>query len=601
MTPEFVTNAPERMPKKRSVRKTVAISVAGGVIVLLALCAVWVASRAVIANDALKTIVPLTATLQKQIVAGDLKSAELTSAQISAQAGKASKATSGAVWKGLEWAPLLGPNLAAVSGLTQSVKSISTHVIDPVARIAQKVNVKSFQPVDGKIDLSALVKIQPEIAKVAAQLREIDAAVKQIDTTNTFGAIAEAKAQLRAAVAKAGNEVDSIDRIASLVPPMLGSDGPRNYLLLFQNPAELRALGGIPGAVAQIRTEGGKIEMTRQASTADFPFYPTSVLPLTPVTTSIYGDIVGQYLQNVTMTPHFAESAALAQEMWKKETGITVDGVIAIDPVSLSYILKATGPIRLATGDELTSGNAVKLLLSDVYNRYVKPPDQDKFFASAAEAIFGAVSSGKLDTKAFASALTRAGDEHRLLIWSAHPAEQTIVAQTTLAGGLPESDAETRRFGVYLNDATGAKMDYYLSVHYAIGSAVCASDNRPNYSLTITLANTAPLDAATTLKPYVTGGRGFGVAPGNIRTNLAIYAPEGVQGLAALRDDDKLSYNLDFDSKRQVALSQVELEPGQSTVLRFNYLSEKPSAADLEIVSTPTIVINPTTSVAVLC
>jgi hypothetical protein len=601
LTPEPVTNTPEPIPNKRSVRKTVAISAAGLVIVLLVLCAAWMASRAVIANDALKTILPLTATLQKQIVAGNLKSADLTSAQISLQAGKASKATNGAMWKGLEWVPLLGPNLAAVSALTQSVESISTRVIEPVARIAQKVNVNSFQPVDGKIDLSALVKIQPEIAKVAAQLRKVDAAVKQIDTTNTFGAIAQAKTQLRAAVAKASNEVDSIDRIASLVPPMLGSDGPRNYLLLFQNPAELRALGGIPGAVAEIHTEGGKIEMTRQASTANFAGYPASVLPLTPVTESIYGDIVGQYLQNVTMTPHFAESAVLAQEMWKKETGITVDGVIAVDPVSLSYILKATGPIRLATGDELTSGNAVKLLLSEVYNRYSSPLDQDKFFASAAEAIFGVVSSGKIDPKAFINALATAGDEHRLLIWSARAAEQTVLAQTTLAGGLPESDTETRRFGVYLNDATGAKMDYYLSVNYGIGSAVCASDNRPNYSLTITLTNKAPLNAATALKPYVTGGRGFGVTPGNIRTNLAIYAPDGVQGLDAMRDGKTLSYNLDFDSKQQVALAQVEIEPGQTTVLRFNYLSEKPSAAKLEVVSTPTIVINPTASIAVLC
>ncbi len=41
-------------------------------------------------------------------------------------------------------------------------------------------------------------------------------------------------------------------RAVRLLPPMLGADGPREYLLLVQNNAEQRATGGIPGSVVQL-------------------------------------------------------------------------------------------------------------------------------------------------------------------------------------------------------------------------------------------------------------------------------------------------------------------------------------------------------------
>ncbi|WP_420898141.1 DUF4012 domain-containing protein [Cryobacterium suzukii] len=43
--------------------------------------------------------------------------------------------------------------------------------------------------------------------------------------------------------------LEGMNRAATLLPAMLGATEPRNYILLFQNPAELRSTGGIPGAL----------------------------------------------------------------------------------------------------------------------------------------------------------------------------------------------------------------------------------------------------------------------------------------------------------------------------------------------------------------
>lgn len=46
---------------------------------------------------------------------------------------------------------------------------------------------------------------------------------------------------------------------------MLGADGERSYLLLIQDNAEIRATGGIPGAFAELRTDGGRLELGLRA------------------------------------------------------------------------------------------------------------------------------------------------------------------------------------------------------------------------------------------------------------------------------------------------------------------------------------------------
>jgi hypothetical protein len=42
--------------------------------------------------------------------------------------------------------------------------------------------------------------------------------------------------------------VDTLSRTSRLLPDMLGRNGPRTYLVLVQNNAEWRSLGGIAGA-----------------------------------------------------------------------------------------------------------------------------------------------------------------------------------------------------------------------------------------------------------------------------------------------------------------------------------------------------------------
>jgi len=372
--------------------------------------------------------------------------------------------------------------------------------------------------------------------------------------------------------------------------------------VLFQNPAELRATGGIAGAVALLHTDGGQIQLAQQLSSGEVDNYSSPVVELPDETRSLYGDITAQFIQDVNLTPNFELSGEIASEMWRKQFGQRVNGVLSIDPVALGYLLAATGPIALPTGEVLTSENATQLLLTDVYSLYPSPVDQDIFFAAAASTVFTAVASGNADPVALISALAKAGGEHRVLVWSADSTEQEVLADTTLAGGLPISDAQTQRFGVYLNDAAGSKMGPYLDVQTALGQASCRNDGRPLYAIDVTLTNTAPADAAASLPRYVTADGVFGVTPGNIKTILSAYGAPGMQNLGLTRDgNSEVGFHPATDANYPVSSLPVELAPGESTTIRFTWLGEQAFDGDIEMQMTPVIHRNETEKLDIAC
>lgn len=558
------------------------------VVLLLILAVVWVGARGVLAKGHLERAVTDVTTLRSQLGSGDTKAAQRTAAHLKDEASAARSLTGDPVWSAAQHVPFFGANLRAVREVSVVVDDVATGAVSPVAGVIGGLGTDSFAPKGGKVDLEPLVRAQPAVARAATTLTKADRDARAIDTSGTLSPVTSAVNQLRNAVHSASEQVDTADRVAQLAPAMLGNDGPRDYVLLFQNNAELRAGGGIPGAVALLKVDDGSINLADQASGGSFGPYARSVLPLDQGTASLYGEITGRFMQDVTLTPRFDVSAELARAMWKQRFGQQVDGVLAIDPVTLSYILRATGPVQLPTGDTLTSDNAVKLLLSDVYAKYPDPAVQDLFFASAAKAVFDKVSTGSFDPKQFIGALTQGTDEGRLRLWSADGSEQRRIAGTPIAGELPTATSDTRQFGVYLNDGTASKMDYYLTKTVSVGSSICRADGRPTSVVEVTLKNTAPADAATSLPAYVTGGGDFGTPPGKIKTLVAVYAPKDAIYLGSTQDGKQVGVQTVMDGDHPVAQLQTLLAPGQSTTFRVAFLGDAEHArAGVQALSTP--------------
>jgi hypothetical protein len=342
---------------------------------------------------------------------------------------------------------------------------------------------------------------------------------------------------------------------------MLGAGGPRTYLVLFQNNAEIRATGGMPGAYIVVHADAGAVTITDQGSTTrDIEAFDSPVRELDADAVALYTDRPAVFPADVNLTPDFPTAAGLMREMYRKRSGVTVDGVLATDPVALSYLLRATGPVPMPEGEPLSADNAVRLLLSEAYAKYPDPADQDAYFAKAARATFEALIKGQGDAKGIVAGLARAAGERRLLMWSADADEEAGLAGTVLEGRLPADGPGNPTVGVFLNDGSGGKLSYYLSHAAQLSVGNCDSDGNRELHLKLTLASSAP---TANLPDYVTGLALSGDKYTS-RTIVMIFSPTGGGVVGATLNGKEVEFGTGLERDRGVAVLTVDLPPGTS-------------------------------------
>ncbi|MGF2948880.1 DUF4012 domain-containing protein [Microbacterium alcoholitolerans] len=523
--------------------------------------AMWVTFRGIAAAQHLQAARAQISNAAEAMT--DPDAAAVAIRELAEDARAARELTSDPIWRASSQLPWAGPQLSAVSTIAETLDDISTSTLTPLAQVLSSVDLDSFRFTNGGIDLSAFTSIRTAADQAATGMASASEALKSIDTSPLVRPLREIVDTAVIQVDNASSAASTLQRTAELLPTMLGSDEKRTWLLLFQNPAELRSLGGMPGATAVVTAEHGNVSLVEQG-TAGIRRYASPVTELDPDLTALYGTRPAVWFSGTTVLPDFSLAAPIAREMWQREHGTDADGVISLDPVALSYLLKATGPITLPTGETLTSDNAVDLLLNQVYLRYPDPAEQNAVFAQAAAAVFQTLVSGSAEPSEVLSALRRAGDERRLLLWSEHEDEQRVLEETTLSGHRPVTDDDAARFGIYLNDGTGSKLGYYLDVDPQLTWDRCGADQvTSEATLKLTLTNTAPADAATSLPGAIIGGS-YGVPAATLRVVTYIYLPVGANLL-----DSGLSGDLGFgggrDGDYRVISFSTDLAPGDST------------------------------------
>jgi hypothetical protein len=347
---------------------------------------------------------------------------------------------------------------------------------------------------------------------------------------------------------------------------MLGADGPRSYLVVALNSAELRSAGGIVGSLVLVHADDGLLTIGTQLSTNDLRALPEPVLPLTDAELVMAGPGLGRNVQNAVQTPDFPRSAQLLAARWKASVGDDVDGVVATDPVAVAGLLKVLGPVTVPDGTRLTADTLLPTVLRDSYLRFPDALDGDRFFTSVAGTIFGAITTTSADTLALAEAAAEQGRDGRIRIWSAHPDEQTRLAATPLgaaflSGGFGDAA------GVFLNDATMGKVDYYLRSTVTVEDLRCTGPH-PSATVRMDLAYDPPADIAGA--PAYVLGHSPAVTPGWAASTVTVYAPVGAELEAIGRNDGFVSGAKTEIAGRAVDVVPSLLAPGGRQTFRFD-------------------------------
>jgi hypothetical protein len=516
--------------------------------------------QALKARDALQDVAVDFSEVAASLTSGDLAEARDGLERAQVRASEARENTHGAGWWLTSKIPGVGRNVTAVRTVAHVADRLAQEVLPEVVVAAETLEPRALRPSHGRIDLEPIESVAPLVVHSDAALHRQAERVDAIDLTGLAPAIAEPIDQMQVKLGEAAALSDRAARAVQLLPAMLGAEERRDYLLLFQNNAEARATGGIPGAFAVVTARNGRVELGRQGDASTIGRLETPPIPLTADEVELYGENLGRYPQNITFTPDFPRTAELARAMWNKASGRHVDGVISVDPVALSYLLRGTGPVRAPGGRELTADNAVRLLLSDVYAEIPDPAVQNRFFNKVAGSVFDAVAAGRGDPQAVLEGLAQGVAERRLLIWSSDPREQRILGPLKVSGALARTGTSRPRVGVYLNDGTGAKMSYYLRHHVRVTTTGC-QDERQLLKTSVKLRSTAP-DDTRALPDYVAESVA-GAPRGVIRTTFYLYAP--VRGYIREVSVDGTTVDVSRlqHEGRQVIRTTLDLRPGE--------------------------------------
>lgn len=142
------------------------------------------------------------------------------------------------------------------------------------------------------------------------------------------------------------------------LPFVLGVNGERKYMVLFQNDAELRATGGFMTAYAILRVEKGKVfqEKSEDMYALDDKF--NSRLPA-PAVIRRYLPLVYRFnLRDMNLSPDFKVSMDDFSGHYNGMRGEPkIDGIIAVDTQILREIVDVLGPIEVPGYGTFTSEN----------------------------------------------------------------------------------------------------------------------------------------------------------------------------------------------------------------------------------------------------
>jgi len=517
----------EARRSKRRIRRRIGWSIAAVVTLSIAACAtilVLAGLKALEVRDTLTDAIPVAQGLPGKVAGGDPTATAGDADTLKALAADAVHETDDPIWRIAESVPIAGGNFTAIRVAAESLDEMADFIVEA----APTLDISAFRPVNGAVDLEAVRQLGGLVTAGAKTFSDVREGLAKLGDFGLLPQVSDAVATLNDAVVTVDDSLGTLEPILRVLPAALGEGGQRTYLLMFQGNSELRASGGNPAALAIVTATEGRIELTTQATSVQFDnARPESITALDPETQALYSDIIGRWIPNMTATPDFPTTVDIMRAWWADEGLPPFDDVISTDPIALSYLLKATGPLTLATGETLTSDNAASLLLNEVYFNYGQGNDgteQDLFFAAAAAQIFTTLTNGAGNPIVLMDALRRAADESRLKLWSSNTEIATMLAGSKLAGTLPASNDGATVAGVYFNDTTGAKTDYYADASISSTSDLCTATAAPSFTQTITFSNNITLEQAAGLPYFITGPH---YAPGYIATDVVVYTPVG--------------------------------------------------------------------------
>jgi len=314
-------------------------------------------------------------------------------------------------------------------------------------------SAKSLSSIGNPLDSANQIN-QPSLTDLFLNLRrgieqssgELSAAQDDLNKVNLDDLPLETReqfAQLKNKLPLVNESLTNFLDYSQIFLDVLGYNGPRKYLFLFENNNEMRSTGGFIGSYGILDISNGRVKKLF----VDDIYNPDGQLKARVIPPAPIQKMSAVWtMHDANWFPNFPTSAEKVSWFYEKTGGPTVDGVIAITPELLRDLLAITGPIDMPEYDTtIDADNFIEKTQAEVELDYDKELNQPKkFVADLTPKILDKVMSEKglasvLKTlKAFNAALS----EKHLLLYSRNYNIQKLISNQKWSGEILNTDKD---------------------------------------------------------------------------------------------------------------------------------------------------------------
>ncbi len=328
--------------------------------------------------------------------------------------------------------------LSSGSHLAQAGKNISQIGKSASETISLLNKIKNPLETENKESVSFLKIFQDSnrnIAEVAVELDELEGNLNEINLEDIPEEQRTQFTELKKKLPEINNFVVGFAEEGKILTDVLGGNGPRKYLFLFQNNQEMRATGGFIGTYAVLDISEGNVKNFF----IDGIFNPDGqlrekVIPPVP----IQKISANWSLHDSNWFPDFPVSAEKAAWFYEKTGGPTVDGVITMTPTIMQKLLEITGPIEMPEYNlTINKDNFLENIQTEVEVNYDKEINQPKkILADLAPKVLDRIFNARniSDIAKTMSALLTSLNEKHILIYSKNYAVEKMLSVNGWSG-----------------------------------------------------------------------------------------------------------------------------------------------------------------------
>lgn len=529
-------------------------------------------------------------------------------ADVQRQTRAARDITNGGLWSFTEKIPGIKGSMRVVRMMTDVVDDMAQDTAPKFVDVAQRIDVKSIYK-NGRINVEPIMQALPELDTAAQSLQHYTEELNKIPEPG-IGVVANTLNSSRGMLDKANGYLqEGVHEFAPKLPEWLGYDGKQTYAILAMTPDEMRASGGLIGAVGTVTIDDGKIEIGDFTSNTKFSGYKITARNLSEDEYRLYkeeGPMRLNYdLRDIANSPDNVRVAEYFKDIWDQTAmgkHTELDGVILADPLMVQGLVKVLGDVTLPDGTVLDGTNTADFLLNTAYKEYA-PEDTDAMFGTVAKScvkrLMGDLQMGKM-ASLVSEMHTLAHDRH-LSVYSFDPTMQQILWSLGMTSTVPLNEARPE-IGIYITENNPSKIGWYIKRSTKITQLDCGEEGPAKYHVEYTIRNTMTDEESKTLLPYITGVRAeYPDSHGTSFEKIMFMPPAGgtmsnfeVSGNGADPVADSLNFRLIYTTMTQV-------QPESTVTYSFDVTVSPDATTKLGVDETPTTSSKPDVTYTKLC